>query len=264
MKTIGLSFSLVLLMLPLTVVAEETSKIQALPDNDERPLRFGIGIDFFTMDQPYSINSLAFSLPGMDLPGVNTSAVGVENDIQHMDIKLDAWALPFLNLFAVLGKVDGTTTVDLSSAGLPLPISTISIDIDGTVYGGGATLALAHSRYFGSLTTALTNTSLKGDFDSSLKTVSLQPRAGVFFRKAQLWLGGLYLKTDEKHAGSIPLALGGPAPTPVSFDVTLKDKEGISPMLGGSYHINKHFNLTFEAGFGERRPILANLTYRIR
>jgi len=264
MKVIGLFFSFVLLMLTLTPLAEDTSKSKWFPDDAELPLRFGVGIDFFAMDQPYSIQSLAFSLPGMEIPVVDTSAIGVQNEIQHMDIKLDAWVLPYLNLFAILGKVDGTTTVDFTAAGLPLPMTTLNIDIDGNVYGAGATLAIANDRYFGSLTTTYTTTNLKGGFDSSLKTVSVQPRAGIYTKNYQLWLGGLYLNTDERHMGAIPLSLGGPDPTLVNFDVTLEDKQSLSPVIGGTYHFNKHFGVTVEGGLGDRKPLLVNLTYRIQ
>lgn len=264
MKPFVLAFSLALIIHPLTLLAEKVSGGKWSRDDAELPLKFGIGIDFFAMDQPYSIQSLAFSAPGLALPPVNTSTIDVQNEIRHMDIRLDAWVLPFLNLFAILGQVDGTTKVDLTSAGLLLPISSIDIDIDGNVYGAGATLAVANDRFFGTLTTSLTNTSLKGDFESSLKTVSLQPRAGFYKKNYQVWLGGLYLNTDEKHTGTIPLYLGGPSPIPVTFDVILDDKNALTPTLGGSYHFNKHFGVTMEAGFGERKPILANLTYRIK
>jgi len=265
MKPLALFFSLVMILNPLTLLAaEEGSTKKWSRDDAELPLKFGIGIDFFAMNQPYAIKSLAFSAPGLPLPPVNTSNIDVQNEIRHVDIKLDAWVLPFLNVFGILGKVDGTTTVDLASAGLPLPISSIDIDIDGNVYGGGATLAIANERFFGTLTTALTNTSLKGDYESSLKTISVQPRAGYYKNNYQVWLGGLYLNTDEKHTGTIPLNLGGPSPIPVTFDVILDDKQAFSPTLGGSYNFNKHFSLTVEAGFGDRTPFLANLTYRIK
>ena len=264
MKPFVLFFSLVIIIHPLTLLAEEASTEKWSRDDAERPLKFGVGIDFFAMDQPYAIESLSFSAPGLALPPVNTSSIDVQSEIRHVDVKLDAWILPFLNVFGILGKVDGTTTVDLTSAGLPLPISSIDIDIDGNVYGAGATLAIANDRFFGTLTAALTNTSLKGDFESSLKTVSLQPRAGFYKKSFQVWLGGLYLNTDEKHTGTIPLNLGGPSAIPVTFDVILDDKQAFSPTVGGSYHFNKHFSLTVEAGFGDRTPVLANLTYRIK
>jgi hypothetical protein len=264
MKPFVLFFSLALILYPQTTLAEDESKNNWRPEDSEQPLKFGVGFDFFTMDQPYSIKALSFSAPGLSLPPVNTSAISVQNEVKYMDIKLDAWILPYLNLFAILGKVDGTTTVDLATAGLPLPISKIKIDLDGKIYGAGATLAIANERFFGTLTTALTNTNLKGGFDSSLQIVSVQPRAGFYKKNYQVWLGGFYLNTDEKHTGTIPISIGGPAPIPVNFNVTLNDEHVFSPTLGGSYHLNKHFSLTAEAGFGERKPILANLTYRIK
>lgn len=263
MKTIGRYFSLALLFVPLTVLAENEPKSRWIPDDTELPPKFGISLDYFAMEQPYSIQSLTFSAPGLAVPGVDTSGIAAESDIQYMDVKIDVWVLPYLNLFAILGRVDGTTTVDFTAAGLPLPVKNITVDIDGTVYGAGATLAIANELFFGSLTATYTKTELRGGGNSSLTNISVEPRIGIHRRNYQLWIGGFYLKTDEKHAGTIPLSLGGPVPTPVTFDVTLEDERPLSPTIGGSYYFNKHFNVMLEAGFGDRKSFLASITYRL-
>ena len=65
---------------------------------------WGIGLDFFTLDQQYKIKSLQFELPGVGLP--DPSALQIENELQHFDLKLDVWLTPFLNVFGLLGHVE--------------------------------------------------------------------------------------------------------------------------------------------------------------
>ena len=80
------------------------------------PRTWGIGIDYFSMDQPYQIDSLSFFPPV--LPITDPGLLDVNNEIDHIDLKIDVWVLPFLNLFGIYGQIDGDTTIDLSSLGL--------------------------------------------------------------------------------------------------------------------------------------------------
>ena len=127
------------------------------------PRTWGIGIDYFSMDQPYQIDGLSFFPPV--LPITDPSLLDVNNETDVIDLKIDVWVLPFLNLFGIYGQIDGDTTVDLSSLGLPLPpdVQTLRIAYDGDVYGGGAVLAFGGDKWFGSVTATFTDTSIGGD-----------------------------------------------------------------------------------------------------
>jgi hypothetical protein len=228
------------------------------PVTAELPGRMGFGIDYFQMQQDYSIDSLSFSIPGMNLPGVDTSAIKVDSDLRYVDLKVDSWILPYLNLFAILGKVDGSTDVDFSGAGLPIPITDIEVDYDGNVLGAGATLIIGYEQFFGSLTATYTYTHLSGDFDSSFQSWTLQPRVGMNINSFLIWIGGMYLNVDESHQGNIQISgLGS-----VEFDIDLDEADAFSPTAGIGYHFGKHFEISFEVGFGDRDTIFTNFTYR--
>ena len=220
---------------------------------------WGVGIDFFTMDQPYKIKQLTFDLPGVVLP--DPSGLRVENDIQHYDIKLDVWLTPFLNLFGILGHMSAETVVDLSSVpvqGLPFSLGKLPVDYDGTVYGLGFTLAYGGERWFGSVTSTWTDTSLNGDFDSSVKSFTAQPRVGLFWEKWAFWVGGMYLDTQEDHSGTIALPVLGPVP----FAVELEGASKWNTAVGAGYIFSTRANLYLELGFGDRDHTLFNFTYR--
>lgn len=225
----------------------------------ELPRPYGVGIDFFTLDQGYDIDSLAFSLPGVG--GVDTDVIDVDNNVWESDIKFDVWVLPFLNVFGIFGHVSGDTAVDLSAVPLPLPVplGTLDIEYSGQVFGGGATLAFAGEHWFTSLTGTYTKSDLSGDFDSDVKSVTWQPRVGYLNGPWVFFAGGYYIDTEEKHQGAIALPGLGSVP----FDVTLESNSKFNPSLGVYYRFTDHAETTLELGGGNgRQTTLLNFTWR--
>lgn len=248
------------LLVPVSVKAESALPfMKDIAGDVELPPPWGIGIDFYTMDQDYTIESLQFVLPGVTLP--DPSLLAVTNDVQHFDIKLDAWLLPFLNVFGILGKVDSETIVDFSSApieGLPFPLGKLPFDVDGTVWGLGITLAYGNENWFASLTTTLAETDLGGDFDSSVDSLTVQPRIGLVRNQWQVWVGGMYLDVEEKHSGSVELPFLGQVP----FSVVLGGSDDWNTALGVRHNFSRRSSLSFEVGFGDREHTLFNYNYR--
>ncbi len=248
------------------------------------PRAFGIGIDYFNMDQPYQIDSLRVcetracsAVLGGLLPAFSgSSGILVENEAESVDIKFDLWLLPFLNVFAVYGEIDGKTTVDLSNvdlSGSPIPalpsqLQMLNINYDGDVYGGGLVLAVGGDKWFASLTGTFTETSLSGDFESTVKATAIQPRVGVrASENTEVWIGGYFIDAEESHRGTISLPLGPPLlpqviVIPVDFAVDLSQQEDFNVSLGLHSMFSEHWEATVEVGGGDRNTVLGNLTYR--
>jgi len=236
------------------------------------PRTWGIGVDYFTMSQPYKLDSLEFSPPV--LPITDPSALPIDNDIRHTDLHFDVWVAPFLNIFGIYGQIEGETTIDLGVLGLPLPPTTNSlvVDYDGNVYGGGIVLAVGGDRWFASVTGTFTDTNLEGDIESSVQATTIQPRFGLRFGDhTEFWVGGYYLDATEKHSGTLSIDLGpfiappgGPIPTPVDLDfaVELSQAEDFNWSFGTHMMMSEAWEATVEVGAGDRRTVLANITYR--
>lgn len=249
------------LLMPLSVAAESRLPFlkDRVPENVELPRPWGIGLDFYTMDQHYDIDFLQFDLPGVSLD--DPSLLDVTNDVQHFDLKIDAWLLPFLNVFAVIGHLESDTVIDLSRApvqGLPFPLGKLPVNTDGTVVGLGFTLAYGNDNWFASLTGTRTETDLSGNFDSNVDSTTLQPRIGLVRGPWQYWVGGLYIDTEETHSGTVQLPVLGAVP----FDVVLGNSADWNTALGVRHQFSEHTDLTFEVGFGDRDHTLFNFTYR--
>jgi len=225
----------------------------------ELPQPFGVGVDFFTIDQGYDIDSLTFSLPGVG--GIDTDVIDVDNTAWEGDLKFDVWVLPFLNVFGIFGHIDGSTAVDLSAVPLPLPVplGTLDIDYSGQVYGGGATLAFATEHWFASLTGTYAKADLSGDFDSSVETITWQPRVGYITGPWAFFVGGYDIDAEEEHEGAIALPGLGSVP----FDVKLQSNTNFSPSAGVYYRFTEHAECTLELGGGNgRQTTLFNFTWR--
>jgi len=260
-----------LLLAPLAATAQESSSgplfMKDMLGGREFFEPWGIGLDFFTMDQDYAIKDLYFEIPEVD--EIDASLVGVTNKVQHYDLKLDVWVTPFLNVFGLVGRVDADTVVDLSKTPidvLGIPLSSFPVSYDGTVYGLGFNLVYGTDRWFAALNNTWTDTNLSGQFDSSVKTYTAQPRIGLIHNKWTFWVGGMYLDTQEKHQGSFELPIPDPEnptqPLMVPFRVELESLENWNYAVGVGHVFSPKATLYLEFGFGDRDHTLFNFTYR--
>jgi len=256
-------FILILLtVLPFAAQADSTLPfMKDLAGDNELPRPWGISLDFYHMKQDYGIKNLDFSLPGAIID--DPSKIGVKNNLDYYDFKVDVWLLPFLNVFGTVGKVDATTTVDFSGVeitGLPVPIQLgeLPVEYDGTVWGAGFTLVYGTESWFTSATTTFTRSSISGDFKSTVDSFSIQPRVG-FIRNGWLgWVGGMYLDVDESHSGIFELPFIGAVP----FAVDLETSNKWNYAIGSAYYFSDKANMTIELGFGKREYTLVNVNYR--
>ncbi len=234
--------------------AEEQSSVFPLgrswAGEQELPLPLGIGVTYYHQQQDYGLASLeVYPIP---IPPELLSDVEVTNRINEINLKVDLWVLPFLNVFGIIGDVSGETTVGLG----PL-LGELVVDYDGLAYGGGFTAAAGVKRFFGSLTTNFMLTDLKGD-GSSVEAWLVTPKAGLRWTRAALWGGAVYQRAEEEHQGSIAVPPFGE----LGYRVVLKEKTPWNYLVGGQVGLATHWVIEAEGGFGKRQHALITLTYR--
>lgn len=262
--------SVLLLLLPVTTLADALFG-DDLAGNRVLPRTWGIGINYFEMTQPYQLDFLDFSPP--ILPISDPGILPIENELQHYDLKFDAWVLPFLNVFLIYGQIDGETEINLGVLGLPLPpdVNNLRVDYDGDVFGGGITLAVGGERWFASLTGTVTDTDLDGDFESKVDAQTWQPRLGMRFGDhTEFWVGGYFIDAEETHRGTITLDLGPAFPLPpplttpldLDFAVDLSQAEDFNPSIGMHTMLSDAWEATVEVGGGDRSTVLVHIAYR--
>lgn len=228
----------------------------SLAEGKKLPLPYGIGITLYDQVQDYRLDSLSLGIPGFgNLP---LDRFDINNRITDYDVQMDVWLFPFLNVFGLIGTIDGSTEVDFGNVPLPFPLGRLAITYDGTVYGGGMTLAAGGDVWFTSVTGVVTKSDLSGDFDSSANSLVVMPRLGLHNQYGSIWVGAMYLDSEEKHSGTIALPYVGPVP----FAVDLKQKDRWNGLVGLHTDLAEHWTLEVEGGFGNRTSASATVGWR--
>ena len=119
---------------------------------------------------------------------------------------------------------------------------------------------VGYENWFGAVTSTFTDTDLSGDFDSSVSSLTIQPRIGLIRNRWQFWVGGMYLDTEEDHSGTIILPIPGIPPVPCSVELEGSDKWNTAVGIGHTFSTKAH--ISFEVGFGDRDHTLFNFTFR--
>ena len=248
----------------------------------ELPLPFGAGANFVWMDQGIDIRELKI---GLGSPSTEPSGITFNNARSRntaATLRLDAWLLPFLNIYGLFGYLDGRTELDVNVPGLtvdvpiigPVPIFDpftvpVNVDYDGVTYGGGFTLAGGYKRMFGSLDMNYTRSDINLT-DGEVTTLTVSPRLGILIESSAiqgsgaLWLGAMYMDYKETITDSINLREIDPALPAMTLDYEVK-VENDKPwnfIFGGQWEITKRWQVMAEGGVGERKQLILGAFFR--
>jgi len=226
------------------------------------PLPIGIGATFYYQEQDYALNRLGVSSPLAPIDPALVAAVApgveIDNELVEVNLKLDAWLLPFLNVYALVGYIDGETDVNIGQ-----PFGAINVDYGGLVYGPGVTLVGGIDNFFGSLTAVYTWADLDTS-GSTIESLVVMPRVGYSLpdfgatKGVELWVGAMYLDTEENHEGSVMLPTMGP----IDYEVELEQDEDWSYLIGAHVALTDRVGIEVEGGFGDRTSGTASIGLR--
>ncbi|WP_236009375.1 TonB-dependent receptor [Vibrio ulleungensis] len=250
------------------------------------PEAFGISIGYMHVEQGINVDSISFDglkflgrpLPE-DLIGITTKDSFQKSDV--LTLRADMWLFPFLNFYAIGGKIKGYTQTTIDVA-IDIPILKpeindlpFKLDLDGNMYGGGIVLAGGHGNWFTLVDASFTKTNLTvidGGIDSFVAT----PRVGYDFTNhgtpIRAWIGAQYQDIQQSLSGNIS-DLDLPSELANLIDLVNTDEEGRfnveqslatdwSPVAGFQYTFNKTFNVIGEFSFGERQSVFVTLDTR--
>jgi hypothetical protein len=218
------------------------------------------------------------------------AAVSFDNAEAHnetIQIKVDAWLFPFMNVYAVVGAIDGDAPLEFTIDGdtaldaqgidcstpppdplcLVLAGRSITVPVEAKYHGNnigiGTVLAGGWDDYF----VALPFTYVYSDIniiESRVETLNFSPRIGKLFDlhdkgKVSVFLGATYLDAELDLTGSLPLPNGGT----VDYKITQRNKDRWNALAGANWDISKHWSWNFELGFaGSRENLITALTRR--
>ena len=251
-----------------------------LAGDADLPLPFGIGITGYWQEQDLKPKSIGLATLGVT--GISAQAANVESEVDNYNVRIDAWLLPFLNVYGVVGKIEGenkasgVTVTDswtgntggnlileatLSGIQAGIQSSGFPLNYDGDVYGIGAILAYQWGMYWGTIDYNFSQADL--DISTSeIDTHTITPRIGrsgsLGNVKGSLWIGAMHQAVDENHNGTINFAPG----VDIEYKVLNEQEDEWNFLLGGSAELSKEWNASIEGGLGERKQVMGNLTFR--
>ena len=251
---------------------------KSLAAGHELPMPLGISVNVFFLEQNMEAQSISVDIPPLPLPtgvvqlpaGLPAQSARLESRATSTTAKLDAWLLPFLNVYGVAGYVDGETSASgFSVGGLPPQLASLlpnsfSIAYSGPVYGGGITLAAGYNRFFASLDANYTESDLDIG-DSTIEAFVISPRVGITADLGSLsgsfYVGAMYQDVDEQQNGTVKFPVVGQA-VPVGYDVISEAEDKWNYLVGANLKASESWNYGIEVGFSKRTHVMATLNYR--
>ncbi len=258
------------------------------------PNPYGVTIMGAYIRQDLTLNNLAISTDGENFQGIPfVEFPGVTAKDIALQVKVDAWLFPFMNIYAVGGYIDGTANLtvglpidsvlsffgldhicgghlepDFCGDDIALPIEPV---YHGFNVGLGTVLAMGFSGWF--VTVPLTYVwSDLNITESTIKTFTMEILFGRIFplgngKALEFFVGTQYLNAAYKVRGSIPIPLS-------SIDSTLTDQTLYYELdeanldrwnfaAGGNWQISPDWDLQFQATFlGSREQFVLGVVYR--
>lgn len=269
----------------------------------ELPLPFGLNINYMNIRQNIDVDSINFnglSLKGHSLDNAFKINVGNTRERSKTEtVKLDAWLLPFMNVYGLVGYTDGHSVsqigVDvLGPHGHSIPLApkyknqlqnlAFQLDFKGTTYGVGTTLVGGIGNWFTAFDANYTQTRFD-ILDGSIDAFTISPRIGYRFNtpgndtlhlpsgKLNLWVGTMYQDVQQEFKGSLSDLTMPSAALQDMVNLANKDNKGrfdvkqhlSSPwnvLVGAQYELTRHFNVTTEIGFADRNSFFVAGEYR--
>lgn len=238
----------------------------ALDRGYELPLPLGVQFVYTNMKTEMEITSVEVGFSGN--PPSQTVPIGSENlsnDTQNLITRFDAWVLPFMNVYGLVGQTWIDSSLDLTVNGpgngnvtLPIRVTT-----DGLTYGYGTTLAAGYKSWFFSVDANKTYVDLD-ELDSKIKKRTVGIRTGfqgsLHKLKGAVWLGAMHIERETTLDGSFNLE--NSLLDPVRFRVRTEMDEPWNFLMGFNWEPAPSMNLMLEGGFGSRSQITTAFAFR--
>lgn len=262
---------------------------QVIDKGYDLPLPYGVGLTYANVDQGQLLTELEVGINGS--PIIPFEFVGFDNAIsmsESTSLKADAWVLPFMNVFVMIGRVRGDAVMDvlLDGNGMlehidetctgfpPNPLCPLLQDknfvlpikssFEGTTYGIGATLAAGWNGWFVTLPLNATYADMQ-DSQTDGFSYTATPRVGKTLNLGRngnlsLFAGGNYLNSDLTIDGTFEI------PDVVTFDYIIdqENKDKWNALLGFNWDINRRlsWSLEYNGFIGSRDAWISSLTWR--
>ncbi|BFM21476.1 lipid-binding SYLF domain-containing protein [Gilvimarinus japonicus] len=254
------------------------------------PLPMGVSFTFASVRQNMSLTHLNVGFNGAEkIPYEFVDFGNAETVLDTTQIKVDAWLFPFMNVFAMVGKVDGSITMDVTLDGDTLlegsgtdctgalrpPLCfvlagrevefPVRAQVNPTTYGVGTVLAGGWQDWFAVLPFNITY-SKPDNAVADGRSVTVTPRVGRVFKLSELgrlalFVGGNYLDSENTVDGQLDV----PGTDQVlGYRIRQESKDRWNLLAGFNWDISSVLSVSAEYnGFiGSREAMIGSLVVR--
>ncbi|HDY8066704.1 hypothetical protein LO82_18375 [Vibrio vulnificus] len=234
------------------------------------PKPIGFNLSYMTMEQGINVDSI--DLQGLDFIQLNADPGKQYTEV--LTLRADVWLFPFLNLYGLVGKLDGYSTTDVTlTAGFnpnrPIithKIQDFRLDLDGYTTGFGAVLVGGYENWFALVDASFTQSRLTV-IDGTIDAIVISPRVGYDFNRhgtpLRIWAGAMYQDVEQTLSGSVSDLSSSYRRLPnLKFEVQQHLQTPWNPIVGMQYQINESWYLLGEFGFGDRQSMFFSVDRR--
>lgn len=220
------------------------------------PLPFGASLAYNYVARDIEVTDVRVGVDGARLSSVSHVANFKARSVVDAGVlKLDAWLLPFLNVYVIGGYIfndsDVNIRVTVPRPG-PLPgtrefLIKAKTELEGFVGGGGLSLAGGYRQFFGMVDINYSQADM--GFDDRFHALIASGRVGwsgtVGAIPFRLWTGAAYWGTKNTAKGTVEV----PEVGTVRFEADQGPKHPWNAVVGVSSALHRHFELFAEYGF---------------
>lgn len=237
----------------------------------ELPRQFGVGFNLVNMERDIEVVDVNVSFLNQPPQSVSDLAdFEVKNKTTLSMARLDAWVLPFLDVYLMLGETRTDTSVSttfmVDRPGSPAEEVTVveNDKVNGPLYGAGCTLVYGGESWF-CMGDANYSRSDLDSFDGTIDAWYLSSRLGWHTTRKNMqyraWGGLAYLAS----ARTLTISTDHPVLGTVTVEVDQRPTNPWNAAIGGSVSINKRWDLMVEYGsnFSDATVLVFAATLRL-
>jgi hypothetical protein len=234
------------------------------------PLPLGAGLMTILMERDIEVRDVTVQF--LDRPPESISDrvdFEVGNQTRSVAGRLDAWVLPFVNVYALVGQAYTDTSLRTRFAidrpnGPPIDVE-IAEDsaVDGPMLGLGLTAVVGGDAWFAMADANYTLADMDL-FDEEIRAWLYSGRIGwhgpTHWGPARAWVGFFYMDSERTLTITEQLPVIGPT----KVRVTQRPADPLTWQLGASLTIARHWDLLIEAGtnFDDANLLVFSANYR--
>lgn len=235
------------------------------------PLPYGVGAAMVYMERDIEIEDVSVSIGNRPAQSISDRAdFKMTNETILGSAKFDAWVLPVMNVYVMLGRTESEARLDSTlmvkppgeSETVPVKLD-VKEKVDGPILGVGMTFVAGHKDWFGMLDASYVTSDID-EFDGTMDVWMASARVGrtlgTDFGRTMVWGGLFYVDTQRTLTFSQERPLLGN----ITVDVEQQTKNPLTYQIGGSLQLSKHWEVLTEIGsnFDDASLLVVSASYR--